>query len=527
MVVAATVFVRAVLDFAGVAALIPVLALVLGDNPDRLKGILLCGAVLLIVVAKNGVVVGLSRFQSKFLLGLTRRISRTMFERYYGRGLLFIKSKSTVQLGYEVNFISYMFSLNVLAPILRMMSDGLLLLLIAGALVVYSPVAGLLLLGTVLPLLGLYGVAVKGRMNRYGKEELEARRQQSRLVVEAFRGYSELEVGQAFGASLKAFDEGLDRINAYRLRYELLQMWPMLLSEGAIVLGIGLLLATGEGDLRVMSGIFAVAAYKMIPSARSLLNGWNTIQNSSHAVQTVEEGLNGNVPDMSTHDDGATMHLHEALEVRDLSFRFPDGEKLLRGINMSIRRGEHVGICGASGSGKSTLFNLMLGFFPPTGGGIWIDGKKLERGNRAAWHRTVGYVPQEIFVIKGTLAENIALGQKKIDRRRVERVLEQVQLEEWSKALPDGLDTELGEYGNRLSGGQKQRIGIARALYKQSEVLFFDEATSSLDNDTEREINEAIAELGRRNRDLTMIVIAHRESTLRFCDRIVKMEELQ
>ena len=169
-------------------------------------------------------------------------------------------------------------------------------------------------------------------------------------------------------------------------------------------------------------------------------------------------------------------------------------------------------------------FNLMLGFFPPTSGEILIDGRKLTSANRSEWHKLVGYVPQEIFIIEGTLADNIALGQTQVDHIKMIQVLEQVQLKEWANELPQGLDTPLGEYGSRLSGGQKQRIGIARALYKEAEVLFFDEATSALDNKTEQEINHALETLSLQHRELTLIIIAHRESSLAFCDRIFDLD---
>ena len=184
-----------------------------------------------------------------------------------------------------------------------------------------------------------------------------------------------------------------------------------------------------------------------------------------------------------------------------------------------------MGIRGASGSGKSTLFNLLLGFLKPTEGEIRIDGQLLTPDNRMGWHQRVGYVPQEIFVMDGTLLENIALGQSVPDRQKAQKVLEQVQLGEWLAELPEGLNTLLGESGSRMSGGQKQRLGIARALYKEADVLFFDEATSALDNRTEQEINRALQQLSASYQELTMIIIAHRESSLALCDRIFDLEK--
>ena len=142
---------------------------------------------------------------------------------------------------------------------------------------------------------------------------------------------------------------------------------------------------------------------------------------------------------------------------------------------------------------------------------------------RSAWLQKIGYVPQEVFIFQGTLAENVALGSEKIDREKLNRVLRQVCLEEWVAGLPRGMDTLLGEYGGQLSGGQRQRVGIARALYREVEVILLDEATSALDNVTEREINEMLAELRRRDRGLTILSVAHRESTLSYCDRVINM----
>ena len=475
--VALAVLVRAVLDFAGVAALIPLLLAVLRPGGSRGEMLLLCGAVMGFVVLKNALVVALARVESTFQLEIYRDFSRRMFVNYYRRGLLFLKSKSSVQLGHEV-----------------------------------------LLCAAFVPLSLIYTVAVRRRLRKYGQEELEARRKQSRTVVEAFRGYAELEIAQAFGTSLASFDQGMDSIVHSRQRMERYQLFPQFLSEAAIVVGIALLIGAGRGDLSIVSGVFAVAAFRLIPAMRSILNSWVTLQNASHSIQVVTEGLT----ESQTADDSSEQPFtfKHTLELKDLGFAFPDGEQLFSHLNLTIHRGERIGIRGPSGSGKSTLFNLLLGFLTPTEGEILVDGRRLTTANRSHWHKLVGYVPQEIFIVEGSLLDNVALGHPSPDRQRVMEVLEQVRLKDWLETLPQGLDTPLGEYGSRLSGGQKQRIGIARALYKEAEVLFFDEATSALDSRTESEINRALEELSEQCRELTMIIIAHRETSLRVCDRI-------
>ena len=520
--VALAVLVRAVLDFAGVAALIPLLLAVLKPGGSRGEMLLLCGGVMGFVVLKNGLVVLLARVESSFQLEVYRDFSRRMFVNYYRRGLLFLKSKSSVQLGHEVNYVCYTFCLAVLAPLFRMAGDAVLILFMMTALVVWEPMAGLLLCAAFVPLSLLYSVVVRRRLRLYGQEELEARRRQSRTVVEAFRGYAELEIAQAFGSSLASFDQGMRSIVHSRQRMERYHLFPQFLSEAAIVVGIGLLIGVGKGDLGVVSGVFAVAAFRLIPAMRSILNSWVMLQNASHTVQVVAEGLKET--EEAKAEEEPPFSFAKRIELRNIGFAFPDGSLLFEGVNLTIHRGERIGVRGASGSGKSTLFNLLLGFLTPTEGEILVDGRRLTPANRSGWHKLVGYVPQEIFIVEGSLADNVALGHVQPDRTRVMQVLEQVSLKEWAENLPQGLDTPLGEYGSRLSGGQKQRIGIARALYKEAEVLFFDEATSALDNRTESEINRALEELSERCRELTLVVIAHRESSLRVCDRVFDLE---
>ena len=520
--VAFSVLLRAILDFAGVAALIPILLVVVKQGGGRGMMLALCGAVLLFVLLKNALVAFLARVQSRYQLEIYREFSRRMFANYYHRGLLFLKGKSSVQLGHEVNYVCYMFSSCVLAPVFCMAGEAVLVLLMVTALIVWEPLAGFLLCASFLPLTGLYVGLVRKRLRRYGMEELEARRKQSRTVVEAYRGYAELEIARAFHTSLASFDQGMEFIVHNRLRMEVYQLFPFFLSEVAVVAGLALLIGTGSGDLGLVSGVFAVAAFRLIPAVRAVLNSWVTLQNASHTITVVKEGISDKLQQGTQNQTPFT--LKQNIELRKLSFAFPDGHTLFSNLTLSISCGERIGVRGASGSGKSTLFNLMLGFFPPTSGEILIDGRKLTSANRSEWHKLVGYVPQEIFIIEGTLADNIALGQTQVDHIKMIQVLEQVQLKEWANELPQGLDTPLGEYGSRLSGGQKQRIGIARALYKEAEVLFFDEATSALDNKTEQEINHALETLSLQHRELTLIIIAHRESSLAFCDRIFDLD---
>ena len=514
------VFVRALLDFASIAALLPILVILLGDDPDKSKALLLCGAVLAFILLKNGLSIILTRFQSKFLLRLYKYFSHKLFFNYYHRGLLFLKSKSTAQLASEVNFICYAFSLNILNQGIQLLGAMCLVVLMVGALLWWAPLAGVLMCAGFLPIVAFYLLFVKKRTRRFGEEEIEARRAQARTVNETFRGFAELEVSGAYHQLEEAFLHGLDTINQCRLRMELVHAVPPMLSEAAIVLGIALLLVFGQGDLRIMSGVFAIAAFRLIPAVRSIMSCWTVMRTYSHCVDIIADGIKD---EATLQQNQQNIQFNKEIKVTELNFTFPDGGQILNHFSLTINKGECLGIKGPSGSGKSTLFNLLLGFYPATSGAITIDGEQLQPSNLQAWHRLVGYVPQEIFIMKGDLAQNIALGQTDIDEERLLQVLEQVCLKEWVDTLPEGIHTPLGEFGSRLSGGQKQRIGIARALYKQAEILFFDEATSSLDNQTEMEVNQAIMDLSAHHQELTMVIIAHRESSLTCCHRVVSL----
>jgi ATP-binding cassette subfamily B protein len=196
----------------------------------------------------------------------------------------------------------------------------------------------------------------------------------------------------------------------------------------------------------------------------------------------------------------------------------------LRNISFEIIRGERVGVIGATGSGKSTTLDLLLGLLQPTNGTILIDGEPLAGEKVFAWQKSLSHVPQVIYLADASIAENIAFGlpKDKIDMVQVRKAARLAQISEHIESLEAGYDTFVGERGIRLSGGQRQRIGIARALYKNATVLVFDEATSALDDETEAELMKAIDVLSK---DLTVIMIAHRLSTVRRCDKILKLHK--
>lgn len=545
--VVVTIFLRALLNFLGLALLVPVLTLILdtqaihqidyldqlyrwgGFSSDNQFVTCIALGVVLLIVLKNLLALGLYRTERNYIYALYRYLSRNLYTTYYRRGLHFIKQSNSAVLARNVNVVSFSFVAGVLRPLATMACEATLFLLLFGAVLLYSPKAAGLVLLIFLPTVIVYYRLVRRRLNRYGEVENRAHREKARVVMETFRGYSEVEINRAFPLMLKRFDKAMDEIVEVQQKNATLGQLPSLFTETGLALGMALLVIVslrGEtGDIRLLFGVFAVAALRLMPSVRSLMSGWAAIKYNRYTIDILREAQIES--EQQNKEDVERMGLQQAIRIEGLTFCFEDSPEkpLIENLSLTIHKGERIGIRGESGRGKTTLFNLLLGFYPPTQGRIWIDDTPLTPENRRRWQNSVGYVSQNVFLTDSTFAANVALGETedRIDRERVRQALEQAQLLPFIDSLPQGMETPIGECGCRISGGQRQRIGIARALYKGADVLLLDEATSSLDNRTEEGINRSIEALSKGNSDLTIIVIAHRETSLSYCDRIIEM----
>ena len=540
---------RALLNFAGLAVLLPVLLMVLNSQQIHSNQILstlyewggfttdqqfiaaTCAVVIGVIALKQACNLLLQRVQRRYVVRLYKHFSVKIFRNYHDRGLAFIKRQNTAILSRNVNFICYNLVMGVISPTISMICEVLLLGLLLAALMWYNPMIALLAVAAFIPLSWVYVVILRGKLRDYGQRENEARRQQARAVVETFRGYTDIEINNAFPTMQRRFEQSLDTIAEIKSRTDIIGAMPSIIAEMSVALAMVVLIllgtATSHPDTSLIFGIFAVAAIRILPTVRAIMAQWWQIRYNYYCIDIVREGLEE--ADVIENDAPIQrIELGSAIEVEGLGFRFEDADKeqwTLRNLNLTIRKGEKIGIRGTSGAGKTTLFNLLLGFLTPTEGEIKIDGQRLDRALARRWQTSIGYVSQNVYIEDSTIAGNIALGvdTDKIDRERLDDVIRRARLKEFVGQLPNGADTAIGECGNRLSGGQRQRIGIARALYKQADVLFFDEATSSLDDRTEQEINHAIEQLSREQSALTIVVIAHRSTSLEYCDRIIEI----
>ncbi|MCL9998114.1 MAG: ABC transporter ATP-binding protein/permease [Erythrobacter sp.] len=274
-----------------------------------------------------------------------------------------------------------------------------------------------------------------------------------------------------------------------------------------------------------MLGALALGAQRLLPLIQQTYFSWAQIYGHRAALVEVARLLAEPLPAAT---DPAAAHPAAAgtgtVTFREVTFAYPGNRgTALSDIDLAIAPGARIGLVGPSGSGKSTFVDLLLGLLEPTAGEVLIDGVPLDETTRAAWQAAVAHVPQAIFLADGSIAENIAFGRSgaAIDQERVREAARLAELDTFIATLPQGYDTFVGERGVRLSGGQRQRIGIARALYKQARVLVLDEATSALDEATEAAVMQAVSQLPR---ELTLVIVAHRLSTLKLCEQIVRLE---
>jgi ABC-type multidrug transport system fused ATPase/permease subunit len=269
-------------------------------------------------------------------------------------------------------------------------------------------------------------------------------------------------------------------------------------------------------------GLFAAAAFRIMPSANKIITAIQIVRNALPAVDELDQELQTLVPTGAV-STLAPMQFRSELTLNDVHYAYPGAAgPALCGVSLQIRAGTTIGIIGGSGAGKSTLVDVILGLLAPERGAIRVDGVDIAV-NLRGWQRQIGYVPQSIFLTDDSLRRNIAFGlaDAEIDEAAVWRAAKLAQLDDFIGSLPQGLESQVGERGVRISGGQLQRVGIARALYHNPNMLVLDEATSSLDMATERDVMEAIRVL---HGEKTIIIVAHRLSTIEQCDQVFRLE---
>ncbi len=419
-----------------------------------------------------------------------------------------------------------------LLPAMRLIPEAFTVFLLIGILCLMEPqiaLVGAALLG------GAYGLiflAVRKLMVRLGATRMKANQARFHVVQEATGGVKELKLMSLERGFLDRF-----RVAAYSMARTLTKIQILIalprygleaIAFGGMILLILVLMMRGDGDVTALIptlGLIAVIGLRLIPALQQIYQRGTGLRSALPIIERIHQDLK--TLDQETDDviDRRSrlpkMPLAHQLDLEDVAYAYPEtAQHALRGISLSIAANSTIGIVGGTGAGKTTLVDIVLGLLDPSEGRIVVDGVALTDENRRAWQKTLGYVPQTIFLSDGSVAENIAFGipRDQIDMAAVERAARIAALHDFVIGeTAEGYDSKVGERGVRLSGGQRQRVGIARALYSDPALLIFDEATSALDTLTEAAVMEAVNNIAGRK---TILMIAHRLTTVRDCDRI-------
>lgn len=500
--------------------------------------LLLAGACSIVVLLLSNVVnfaadYVRNRYAYSFGHWLRIELVRSFARRPYA---FFLKQNSGVLIKKSVMDV-YNFSSGVLLPLLDVISRFITCVLLILTLILVDPVIAL---GSSFLVAGVYvGIFfIQKPLRRRISEGLKISNRGNMVAVQQlFSGIKSILVHQ----KQDYFIERVERHSVKQAKY--MAITPLLgtipryviepLAYGGLVLFLSLRLASGGdiSELIPVIGVMALAGYRLIPAVQLLYAQMSQIGTQIHALEEVYDEfydpsfspIQGEASDCVSQD--SKLSFDKEIRFQDVSYEYDESEGVIfENVNIAFNKGSCLGVVGVTGSGKSTLINLLLGLHQPTSGMILVDDKPLVSEQLANWRMLIGYVPQDIFLVDASIAENIAFGVSvdEIDKGRVREVAKLAQIDNFIENLPRAYETEVGERGERLSGGQKQRIGIARALYHRPSILILDEATSALDADTEQSVMTAVSSLMS---EMTIIQISHRPATMQICDHLILVKD--
>jgi ATP-binding cassette, subfamily B, bacterial PglK len=368
-------------------------------------------------------------------------------------------------------------------------------------------------------------------LKRIGKKRLESNELRFMVVNEAFSAAKEIKVGGLEQTYIDSFSNSAQNFARTISAASVISLLPRFFLEAVAFGGILLIILSmmGEsGDLNTalpILSLYIFASYRLMPALQAIYRSFSSLTFISPSLDKLHDDIK-NLKPIEKNQDQGILSFNKKINLKNIHYNYPNTSRAsLKNINLNIPANSTIGFIGATGSGKTTIVDIILGLLNPKSGTLEVDGQIITKQNSRAWQRSIGYVPQEIFLADDTLAANIAFGVDPgdINKEAVEKASKIANLHEFvMDELPKQYQTTIGERGIRLSGGERQRVGIARALYHNPKVLVLDEATSALDNQTEQAVMEAVNNLGK---SITIILIAHRLSTVKRCDKIFLLEK--
>ena len=545
----------ALLDMLSVASIMPFMAVL--ANPGLLQSneflawfyqhasavgisgpeqfLLVLGVLVFVVLLSSLAFKALTAYaQTRFSLMREYSICRRLVEGYLQQPYSWFLSRHSADLGQTILSEVNMVMGQALTPVMQLAAQSAVMVALVALLLLVDPALALAV-GVVLG--AAYSIVFKlmaGFLARTGGERVEANRGRYRAVSEAFGAAKEVKVGGLEKVYVKRFAAPARRYAKHQASAQVVGQLPGFALEalafgGMILLVLVLMTRSGSfASVLPIIALYAFAGYRMMPALHVIYSALTQLRYAGAALDTLHAEFMGLQAPVAEQGAVAAMALRQAITLNSVHYSYPNAsEPTLRGVSLTIHAHSVVGLVGATGSGKTTTVDVILGLLETQHGMLTVDGTVIDASNRRQWQRAIGYVPQHIYLADDTVTANIALGVEDdaIDHAAVERAARIANLHSFvSTELPLGYATCVGERGVRLSGGQRQRIGIARALYRNPQVLILDEATSALDTLTEQAVMDAVHNLGNK---ITIVLIAHRLSTVRQCDQIFMLDKGQ
>jgi ABC-type multidrug transport system fused ATPase/permease subunit len=545
--ISALLIINSLLDLLGLGALLPVFSVLLEDNviekyrwarwiydlfsltDERQLVVVLAVALFVVIVMKNLLCLWIAKINSAFALNLSKDFTLRLHALYYKKGFTYFKTTNSNVVVRNLRMATMQFSSTQVLGTLNFLNEVIVLVFIVVFIAIYNLKILMLLGVTVLPPFYIFYRWVRKRSIDLGDRSNKIGPIIGKNMFQSIFGYVDVVIMGAENDFRKKIKNNLNELVDVAIKTNIYNLAPTRVIETSLMLAITIIISFGiyylpsKLELIKLLGLFAVAGYRIMPSINRMMIAINGL-NSSQWIFDVLEPLRQEKID-NTPIINKPIVFKKELRLHNLNFSYSeDAKPIFSNYNLTIKKGEVIGLKGPSGAGKTTLMNILLGFLKPTSGDYFIDDMKLSEEYEASFYEKIGYVQQQVYLIDGTIAENVAFGCKKedIDQEKLKSVLKKSNLWEFVSELDHGVNEIIGENGTRLSGGQRQRLGIARALYFDSEILFLDEATSALDDQTEQEITQSIQNLA--DGELTIIIIAHRLSSLDHCNRIVNID---
>ncbi|MFA7385349.1 MAG: ABC transporter ATP-binding protein [Candidatus Paceibacterota bacterium] len=502
-------------------------------NINNSRDVLVYGSVILAFtfVFKNAYLVSLRYIKARFVYNRYRNISNRLFSFYMNAPYYFHLQRNSADSIRNISIEAENLSTRVIMPIFQIIIDGAVTLAIVLMLFIIEPFITVIVLFLLLLISFLFLKAVRKYIIWHGKRAFEKRREIIQIVSEGMGGIKDILISGRKGWFIEKFRSNINDLSKASAFQQTITQSTRPVMESIAVLGMifiaFLLLYFGRPIPSLISTLvlFAFSAYRLLPAINNLINEYMRVRHFSFIIDPIYNDLISSKEQESRQNKKEErMVFKEEIRIENVSYTYPKStQEALKNVSFAVKKGEAVGIIGPTGCGKTTIADIILGLLEPTKGKIEVDKKNI-RENIDGWQKNIGYVPQFIYLSDDTIYNNIAFGidKEKIDKSRLLKAAKVACLDDFVKKLPKGLDTFIGERGIRLSGGQRQRIGIARAIYYNPEILVMDEATSSLDNITEKYVIEAIERLKEGR---TVIIIAHRLTTVKNCDILYMFKE--